>query len=318
MMPEIFEMTFDIIIPAYKPGDDLKRLLRDIAKQDMKPARVIIINTEKKYWDRSFEQIIPVEVHHIKKREFDHGGTRRMAAELSDAPFFVCMTQDARSYDSHLFSELLKDFNDTNIGAAYARQMTDDRAGEIERYTRHFNYPSEKRIKSEKDIETLGIKAWFLSDVCAAYRKSAYIEAGGFVKRTVFNEDMLMAAEFMKLGYSIAYEADAKVIHYHDYTAGEQFHRNFDLGASHAEYSEVFGRVKSESEGIRMVKMTARHLIKCGKPALIGKLIIQSAAKYLGYRLGRKYRKLPESMVLRMCGNKTYFKKLFSEEKSIH
>ena len=49
----------------------------------------------------------------------------------------------------------------------------------------------------------MGIKAWFCSDVCAAYRKKIYDEAGGFVKKTVFNEDMLMAAEAMKLGYAV-------------------------------------------------------------------------------------------------------------------
>ncbi len=306
-------MEFDVIIPTYKPGDELKRLLRGIAEQTCKPSKVVIINTEKKFWNRSFEQIIPVEVHHIKKKEFDHGGTRRMAAELLDSECFVCMTQDARPADKYLFENLLKDFLDENIAAAYARQITDANAGDIERLTRRFNYPEEKQIKSSKDIEKLGIKAWFLSDVCAAYKKKAYLETGGFVKRTVFNEDMLMAAALMDRGYKIAYEPEARVVHYHEYSAREQFHRNFDLGASHTEYHDVFGRVKSESEGIRMIKMVTSHLLKIKKPWLVFKFLWQSAAKYAGYKMGRNYRKLPKKLVYKACSNKAYFKQEFKE-----
>ncbi len=301
-------MTFDVIIPTYKPKDELSDLLKRILTQTVRPENVIIINTEKKFWKKEFEEILPLRVIHIKKEEFDHGATRRLGAEISEAEVFIYMTQDARPADSSLFHNLLKAFEDRNVAIAYARQETDEKAEEIERYTREFNYPGADRIKRKEDIKTMGIKAWFSSDVCAAYRKTVYNEAGGFVKRTVFNEDMLMAARVMDMGYSVVYKADARVIHYHEYGVWQQLSRNFDLGASHREFREIFDRVSSYKEGGRLVKDTALHLIKTGKPYLLPKLILHSGAKLLGYRLGKKYDRLPKRIVLKLCMNKDYFR----------
>lgn len=301
-------MTFDIIIPTYKPGEEFKALLNGILTQTLKPDKIIIINTEEKFWKKEFEEIIPVNVIHISKSEFDHGATRRLGAKISEADVFVCMTQDARPKDDMLFSSLISAFSDDKTAISYARQETDDKAGEIERYTREFNYPGKDRVKTSEDIKNLGIKAWFCSDVCAAYRKSAYNMAGGFVKHTVFNEDMLMAAKVMDMGFKVVYKADARVIHYHEYSLWQQFSRNFDLGASHREYREVFEKVSSYKEGGRLVKDTAKHLLKVGKFYLIPKLVLHSAAKLLGYKLGKKYDKLPKKLVLKFCMNKEYFK----------
>lgn len=301
-------MDFDVIIPTYKPKDELLRLLNGISIQTLQPKNIFVINTEEKFWKKEYENILQIKVIHIKKKNFDHGGTRRMAAEMSNTDFFVCMTQDARPKDSNLFANLFKAFEDEKVAIAYARQETDDAAGEIERYTRKFNYPEEDKIKTKEDIKILGIKAWFSSDVCAAYRKSAYKEAGGFVKRTVFNEDMLMARELMELGYKVVYKADARVIHYHEYSIRQQFTRNFDLGVSHREFKEIFDTVSSYKEGGKLVKNTAVHLIKTGKFYLIPKLVIHSAAKLIGYKLGKKYDRLPKSLVLKLCMNKEYFK----------
>ena len=67
-------------------------------------------------------------------------------------------------------------------------------------------------------------------------------------------------------GYAVAYAADAKVIHSHNYSCMQQFHRNFDLGVSQAEHPEVFEGIKSESEGIKLVKQTAAHLFSALRP----------------------------------------------------
>ena len=81
----------------------------------------------------------------------------------------------------------------------------------------------------------MGIKAFFCSDVCAMYDRKKYIEQGGFIKKTIFNEDMIMAYKFLMAGYGVYYKADACVIHSHNYSNMQQFHRNFDLGVSQAD-----------------------------------------------------------------------------------
>lgn len=301
-------MTFDIIIPTYKPGEEFKELLEKILIQTKKPNTIFIINTEERFWDKKFEAILPFQLIHINQNEFDHGGTRRMAAQMVESDFFVCMTQDAKPKDEKLFENLLCDFMDERTAIVYARQETDGKAGIIEKYTREFNYPKEKKIKTKEDVKTMGIKAWFSSDVCAVYRKKVYNDVGGFVSRTIFNEDMIIAHDVMEKGFQVVYEPNAMVIHYHEYSMKAQFQRNFDLGVSHKEFSHIFSKVSSEKEGGRLVKETVHYLLKSGKWYLIPKLIFHSGAKYLGFRLGKNYDRLPKWLVLKFCMNKGYFR----------
>ena len=48
-------MTFDIIIPTYKPGEELKALLKGILIQTLRPDNIYIINTEEKFWKKEYE-----------------------------------------------------------------------------------------------------------------------------------------------------------------------------------------------------------------------------------------------------------------------
>jgi rhamnosyltransferase len=118
---------------------------------------------------------------------------------------------------------------------------------------------------------------------------------------------MIMAFNIIGSGYRIAYAAEAKVIHSHRYSYLQQFTRNFDLGVSHKEYAEYFNSVKSESEGMKLVKQTMGYLIEHKKFLLIPDLIMNSGFKYLGYLMGVNYRKLPESLVIRFSMNKSYW-----------
>ena len=179
----------------------------------------------------------------------------------------------------------------------------------MEQYTRQFNYPEKSRAKWLADLPELGIKTYFCSNVCAMYKRELYLQLGGFVKKTIFNEDMIFAGGLIQKGYGVAYAAEAKVVHSHNYSAIQQFHRNFDLAVSQADHPEIFAMAKSESEGIRMVKATAAYLISQRKPYLIPVLGMRSASKLLGYRLGRSYQKLPENIVLHLTGNKSYWEK---------
>ena len=89
-------MTIDVLIPVYKPGKKFARLLAMLEKQKEPVRKIIVINTEKAYWnEEGFSGVRGLEVHHIKKEEFDHGATRNRLMSLSDADICICMTDDA-------------------------------------------------------------------------------------------------------------------------------------------------------------------------------------------------------------------------------
>ncbi len=302
-------MKIDVIIPTYRPGREFCEILKRLSAQSVLPEHISVVNTGEEYWNPEWEAQFPLlEVRHIRKEEFDHGGTRSEAAERSGADILVFMTQDAVPVRKNLLEKLTAPITGSpDTAAAYARQRPKKGSGVIERRTRAFNYPDESCVRHLEDTDRYGIKTFFCSNVCAAYRRSSYLAAGGFPEKTIFNEDMIMASRLMHAGYGVAYAAEAEVYHSHNYNPAEQFHRNFDIGVSQAEYPEVFGGIRSEGEGIRLVKETARYLASNGHIGRIPELIIMSAAKYAGYTLGCRYRQLP-SRIIRACTfNKEYW-----------
>ena len=302
--------TVDVIIPAYHPGKKFATLIKRLEKQSVPIHRIIVMNTEESMWNKEWEKLSDVmEIHHLAKSEFDHGGTRAQAAELSDADVMIFMTQDAMPADRELLAELLKALEqDENIAAAYARQLPNAECSFVERYTRAFNYPDRSIVKTKKDMDQYGIKTFFCSNVCAAYKKDIYQKQGGFVRRTIFNEDMIYAGGLIQAGYGIAYAAEAKVIHSHNYNCMQQFHRNFDLGVSQAEHPEIFEGVPSEGEGMRLVKKTLSHLVRSEKIWLIPGFVMQCAGKYAGYLAGKNFRRLPKKFVLWCTMSPNYWK----------
>ena len=95
------KLLVDVIIPVYKPKKKLKHLLAMLAVQTYPIHQVILINTERQYWNEeemsavAIPDNLDVAVRHISKQEFDHGATRHLGMEMSKGDIAVCMTDDA-------------------------------------------------------------------------------------------------------------------------------------------------------------------------------------------------------------------------------
>ena len=307
-------MTTDIIILTYKPDEKFLKTIDLLKKQTTKPGKIIIANTNQQYFDellvsvgRSLETE-PYFIFHVNENDFDHGKTRNLAVTHVTADSFLMMTQDAVPTNEYLIENLIKALDNKDTAVSYARQLPTIENDELEKFIRSFNYGTRPLTKSKADIEKLGIKAFFCSNVCALYKTETFRELGGFVNKTIFNEDMIYAKKAIDANYTIRYEPKATVYHAHNYTFRQQLKRNFDLGVSHAEYPEVFSGLATESEGIKMIKSATLHLLKKGKPHLIIKLFHQSLAKYRGFRLGRRYRTLSQAKIQKHTNNPNYWK----------
>lgn len=294
----------DVIIPTYKPGRELEELITQLNIQTIKPNKIILMNTERKYFDK--DSYANVEIHHITKAEFSHGRTRNQGISYSEADICILMTMDAIPVDDHFIEELIKPIND-EVVVSYGRQMATEQSSMVEKLTREFNYPDKDGIKSKDDVDRLQIKAFFCSNVCCAYKREIYEKLGGFVDKTIFNEDMIFAKKVIMQGYKIAYASKAKVYHSHNYTGGQQFRRNFDNGVSHAQYKDVFDGIKQESEGFRMVRTVVKELRISHHSKEIIPYIWVTGCKYLGFKLGCRYERLPKWLVLKCTSDPSYF-----------
>lgn len=305
-------MKVDAVIPAYKPGHDLRELVEKLLDQTVRLGRIIIINTDREFFDEKEYLIAPaVEVVHITRHEFDHAGTRDMGLRMSDADYVLFMTMDAIPKDNYLVEKLLSGFRRAdNIAVSYARQLPKKDCNRIEQITREFNYPAQSRIQTSDDIKELGIKAYFCSDVCAMYDTSIYRSLGGFKAPAIFNEDMVYAAGALDAGYAVSYCADALVYHSHNYTGRQYYRRNFDLGVSQADHPEIFERFNVKGTGMQLVRKSLAQICRRGTPADIIRLVYYSGMKYLGFKKGKNYHKLSLKSCLKHTSDKEYWNRL--------
>lgn len=326
----------NVVIPVYRPDEKLIQLFTMLNKQTIAVSKVIVMNTVVGSMSDNVDgrdgraaSIIGecrklcktnLEVVHVYPENFDHGGTRALAVSYAedDCDYLLFMTQDAVPENEYLVEKLLEPFisdsfagldesASSKIAAAYARQLPSKDSSLSECFTRGFNYPDVETVKTAEDIEKIGIKAFFCSNVCAMYKKSVYESLGGFVKRTIFNEDMIFANKLLKKGYNIAYASKATVIHTHNYSGKQQYKRNFDLAVSQTLNPQAFSGISSESEGIKYVKAAFIYFIKAGKPFEIIPFGINCVYKYLGYKKGKNIADLKYDEIMKCTSNPGFF-----------
>ena len=296
-----------VIIPTLNAGSVLSLLIGQLQEQTIKPYEIIVIDSESEDGTAQRARKAGVHVLTVKRSEFDHGGTRNRAAAEAKGDILMFMTQDALPYDDQLVEKLVRplaaaDGDEASGGVAYsyARQLAHSEANALEQLARLHNYPEQSHIRSYKDLDELGIKTFFCSNVCSAIRRNVFERMGRFQEPVIFNEDMFMAAKCILNGYQVAYCAEARVIHSHNYSVAQQFKRFFDNGVSIRlnewirPYSAVGGA------GSKLVRLQLSGLNERRQWHLIPKLIVESAAKLLGFKLGQHYVRLPKFVVRRI------------------
>lgn len=303
-------VKISVVIPTYNPGEDIKFLIEKLYNCGYE---IIIIDSSST--DNSLEKIkkyySDVRIIQISKKDFNHGGTRNIGLYESKGEIIVYLTQDALPIDSDSLQCLTRKLiENKEIGMAYGRQIPYPNTGFFGTFARYFNYPPKSKIKSLNDKNTLGIKAIFASNSFAAYKKNVLLQVGGFPSNVILGEDTYVAAKILKLGYKIAYVAEAQVYHSHDYTVWQEFKRYFDTGVFHQREKWLLEEfAKAEGEGLRYVKSEILYAIKNHKAYLLPNIIFRNGIKFLGYRLGRMEKYIPYYVKKRLSMHKEYWDK---------
>lgn len=273
-------MEFAVIIPTYNGvKDGLENTLTAVKGQNVKPARVFVIDSSSSDGTAELCKRFGCTVHVIDKKDFNHGLTRQLGIDNNkDCDIALFLTQDCVPADNMSFSYLLDAFKNSDVSAAYGRQAAHPSASLLEKISRSFNYPDVSFIKSMEDRDELGIYTPFCSDSFAAYMIKDLLEAGGFPD-TDFAEDMLLAAKLLMNNKKIAYVSEAKAFHSHKYSVISEFKRGLSIGKIHKKnrwLPETFG--KSERRGYSLIKSVPFYL----RPLLAA----QAFPKYAGYKIG--------------------------------
>ena len=277
-----------VVIPTLNGARTIDSLLRALEDQIWRPNEIIVVDSS------STDSTVGLALSHklvhvisIERSDFNHGATRNMAFNQAHGDFVFFLTQDALPSSNTYISNLMEPFHNENIALAYGRQIARPDAKRYVQLVQEFNYPDKALVKNKNDVDRLGIKAYFCSDVCSAYRRESLEDVGGIPSPCSTNEDMLAAARLIQQGYSVAYVPSASVIHSHNFTPLEQYKRNKEIGLFLHNHAEELSLPSEVGEGKKLAKTVLQRLIKESRYAEAIDFIVDCSARLIGNRVGK-------------------------------
>jgi rhamnosyltransferase len=279
-------MKTSVIIPTLNAGKSIGQLLSMLLSQDFESPEIIIIDSS------SDDDTVPVAKNFgtktivIPRESFNHGKTRNIAALEAQGDIIVFMTQDALPADNALLHKLTAPLKKPEIAATYGKHVPKSDAPPLEAFARYFNYPDQGSVKGTDDVKKYGIKTFFFSNVCSSMKKEYFLKVGMFPDDVRANEDMLIAAKFIRGGYEVAYVPEAMVVHSHNLSLLKLFRRYYDIGSSIRDNKSILQDIEAKGEGIRFVKEQIDYIVKQRKYFWLPRIFLESLTKYTGYRAG--------------------------------
>lgn len=301
--------SVSVIIPTWNGEQWLDELLSMLEQQTLVPDEILVVDSGSLDGTRDIACRHDVRLVDIAQQDFDHGGTRTMAAGLAVGEILIYMTQDAVPATRDALNLLVQPFTqDEKIAATYGRQLANSEASFFSEHLRLFNYPEQSEVRCWSDRDKYGFKTIFISNSFAAYRRDVLAAHGFFPKRLLFGEDTLTVAKFLENGYCVAYVSYASVYHSHNYSILQDFKRYFDIGVFHVDQAEQLTKFGGPGgAGRRFVCSEIAMLCAKKKYFLLPESFMRNLGKFIAYNLGKRYKRLPRCYARRMSLHRSWW-----------
>ncbi|GGN37390.1 MULTISPECIES: glycosyltransferase family 2 protein [Marinomonas] len=305
-------MDVTVVVPTYNGGILWKESARRLAEQMPSPLRVKIVDSSSKDDTRDTARGFNFEVATIEQKDFDHGGTRSYALADITTELVVFLTQDALLEGADAISNLVSIFDkEPEVVCVYGRQLPHLDANPLAQHARHNSYKSNSYVTSLAADFPVGFRKSFLSNSFSAYRVDFLRSIGGFPEHLILGEDAYVAARALLDNKKVAYASEACVRHSHNYSAKQEFQRYFDIGVFHSTQSWMIDALGSvEGEGVKFAVDQLFYVCKTNKYLWFIPSIFSSMAKYIGYKLGKKHKRLGVPLSRRLSMYKSYWNRV--------
>jgi rhamnosyltransferase len=298
-----------IVIPVRNGGQRWREAAAALRRFVLSPDLVIVVDSDSTDGSGQIAKDQGFIVERIDVRDFNHGRTRQeaVAKHCGDVRFAILLTQDTVLESDRSLIEILAAFDDPYVGAAFGRQLPHLGAHPLAAHANLVNYPADSSTRSMDDSTRLGMKAAYLSNSFAAYRLTALQQCGGFPSHLILGEDTYVAMRMLVSGWRVRYCAQARVFHSHNYTLAEELERFFDYGVLHAQCPGILTRFgAAEATGLKLLRSEVRYIGRCA-PWLLPQVAVRACLKFIGYKLGRRYNRLPVSLCRWLSMTKGYW-----------
>ena len=204
-----------IVIRACNEEKNIGRLLRGISEQTVRDYEIIVVDSGSTDDTLRVANQHPVKVLQVSRNEFSFGRSLNIGCAAARGEFVVATSAHVYPIYSNWLEELLTPLLEPHVALAYGKQ----RGADSTKYSEHQVFA--KWFPEHSNFEQ---KHPFCNNANAAIRRCVW-ENLPYDETLTGLEDLDWANRAMRLGYGIAYAADAVVAHRHDETPLRTYNR---------------------------------------------------------------------------------------------
>jgi rhamnosyltransferase len=208
-------MNCTFVIRAYNESAHLGRLLEGVMHQTVKDVEVILVDSGSSDSTVAIAESYGARVMHIHPQEFTFGHSLNLGIRTATREFVVIASAHVYPVYPDWLESLLRPFEDERVALTYGKQHGSATAKFSEQQILLQWFP---------DISQLQQGTAFCNNANAAIRRSLW-DVHPYDESLTGLEDLAWAKWAKEQGYSIAYVAEAEVIHVHNETPHGVFNR---------------------------------------------------------------------------------------------
>ncbi|MEA2233656.1 MAG: hypothetical protein QOD83_3472 [Solirubrobacteraceae bacterium] len=199
-------VAVSLIIRCFNEEAHIGRLLTGVMRQTRAPDEVIVVDSGSTDATLSIASAFNVKVIRITPESFSFGHALNVGIGASKADLAVFASAHVYPVYDTWVERLVEPFDDPGVAISYGRQLTppDGRFSEQRVLSQWFPAQSTRRQRHP-----------FCNNANAAVRRSVW-EERAYDEQLTGLEDLDWAKHAMDTGHSIAYVAEAPVVHVHD------------------------------------------------------------------------------------------------------
>ncbi len=204
-----------IVIRAFNEEQHIGKLLTGIMQQTEKNVEIILVDSGSTDATVAIASRFPVKIVQINPRDFTFGYSLNQGIAKAQGEFIVIVSAHVYPVYPDWLEQLLLPFNDAQIGLTYGKQRGNKTSKFPERQIFEHWFPDESIVRQGHP---------FCNNANAAIRRSLW-QKHPYDETLTGLEDLEWANWVTKQGYSIAYVAEAEIIHVHNETPNAVYNR---------------------------------------------------------------------------------------------
>lgn len=199
-------MSCSIVIRAFNEGQHIGRLLEGIRRQTVTDVEIILVDSGSTDETVSIAESYGAKIVHIPPREFTFGRSLNMGLQAATRTLAVIASAHVYPVYPDWLERLLEPLADSSVALSYGKQRGTATTKFSERQILAQWFPEQSQPRQDHP---------FCNNANACIRRSLWVEHP-YDETLTGLEDLAWARWAQAQGHSIAYVAEAEIIHVHD------------------------------------------------------------------------------------------------------